>query len=428
MEERQQFAALCKGFSALSRKEREDRLIEMGFLNAADIEILKSDALDNHAAEQFIENFIGFIQVPLGIAVNFIIDGRPHVIPMAVEETSIIASVSKMARWIRDNGQLTTQNLGEFGIGQIQLPLVKNFDDVKQLIESSKTSLIDLANKEVAYGIVKRGGGIRDITVRRIPRGDGFEMAVVHIMIDTRDAMGANIINQVCEFLREPIEKLTGEKVGICILSNLADTKLTEAKAIIHNVDPQIGKAIAEASLFAQVDPYRAATNNKGVLNGIDPILIATGNDWRAVEAGVHAYAGYSGQYSSITRWSMKGSNLHGVIEAPILVGTVGGITQLHPATKVCLKMLKVSTSGELARLLAAVGLVQNLAALHALATEGISKGHMRLHISNLALASDATQEELPFLKQRLIKLLETQKHLTGSDVKNVLEEMRKSK
>jgi hydroxymethylglutaryl-CoA reductase len=189
-----------------------------------------------------------------------------------------------------------------------------------------------------------------------------------------------------------------------------------------------LGHAISEASLFAQVDPYRAATNNKGVLNGIDPVLIATGNDWRAVEAGVHAYAGYSGQYTSITHWRMSGNNLHGVIEAPILVGTIGGVTQLHPAAKVCLKMLGVKTSGELARILAAVGLVQNLAALHAIVTEGISKGHMKLHISNLALASDATQNELPILKQKLKELLEIQKHVTGKDVRKILDDMRHSK
>lgn len=427
MIEKNQFASLCDGFSKLSRKERESRLVQMGFLTAQEIEVLNQNVMGDYLASHFIENVIGFIQIPLGVAVNFVIDGKCYAIPMAVEETSIIASASKMAKWVRDYGQLTTKNLGEFGIGQIQLPIVKNFEQVNHVIETSKHELIELINKEVAYGIVKRGGGIRDITIRRLPRGDGYDMGVIHVMVDTRDAMGANIINQICEFLKEPIEKLTNEKVGICILSNLADTKLTQAKIVIHNIDPKLGQAITEASLFAQIDPYRAATNNKGVLNGIDPVIIATGNDWRAVEAGVHAYAGYSGQYSSITRWNMKGKDLHGVIEAPILVGTVGGITQIHPATSICLKMLKVKNSAELARILAAVGLVQNLAALNALVTEGISKGHMKLHISNLALASDASQDELPILKERLVKLLESQKHLTGSDAKILLEQIRKS-
>lgn len=423
-----QIISLSEGFSKLSRAEREQRLIQMEVLTAEEIAVLNKNVMSDYLANDLIENVIGFMQIPLGVAVNLVIDGKAYVVPMAVEETSIVAGVSKMAKLIRDHGELTTKNLGEFGIGQIQIPIVNDFDATKLKIAAAKHELIEMVNANVAAGIVKRGGGIKDITIRRIPRGDGKEMAVIHVMVDTRDAMGANIINQICEFLKSPIEELTTEKVGICILSNLADTKLTQANVVIKNIDTQVGHAIEEASLFAQLDPYRAATNNKGVLNGIDPVLIATGNDWRAVEAGVHAYAGYSGQYTSITRWWMKGNDLHGVMEAPILVGTVGGVTQLHPAAKVCLKMLNLNSAAELSRILAAVGLVQNLAALHALATEGISKGHMRLHISNLTLTSDATQEEIPVLKQRLVDFLEKQKHVTGTDVKKILADIRKEK
>ncbi|MBA3660620.1 MAG: hydroxymethylglutaryl-CoA reductase, degradative [Gammaproteobacteria bacterium] len=427
MEVHNRIIELTAGFSKLSREDRENRLIKMGFLTREDLETLNHDVLSADLANNLIENVIGFIQLPLGVAVNFVIDGRDYIIPMAVEETSIVASASKTAKWIRDQGELTTKNLGEFGIGQIQLPRVKDFTEVRKKIEANKDHLIDMVNESVAQGIVKRGGGVRDITIRRIPRGDGLMMAIIHVMVDTRDAMGANIINQVCEFLRKPIEELTQEKVGMCILSNLADTKLTQANVIIRNIDPELGNAIEEGSLFAQMDPYRAATNNKGVLNAIDPVLIATGNDWRAVEAGIHAYAGYSGQYSSITRWYMKDNNLHGVMEAPIVVGTVGGVTQLHPATKICLRMLNLQNSGELARVLAAVGLVQNLAALKALVTDGISKGHMKLHLSNLALASDATQSELSELKAQLARRLENQKHVTGKDVKEILQALRSS-
>ncbi|STX29719.1 hydroxymethylglutaryl CoA reductase [Legionella beliardensis] len=417
---------LSEGFSKLTRKEREQCLIKMGFLTSDDVQILNQDsALSASIADNFIENMIGCFQIPLGVATNFVIDGKNYVIPMVTEETSIIASASKTAKWIRDTGELTTKNLGQFGIGQIQLPRVKNFAIVKEKIQTHKNKLIAAVNDDVAKGIVSRGGGVRDITIRCLPRGDGNDMAVVHVMVDTRDAMGANIINQVCEFLKLPIEDLTAEKVGMCILTNLADTKLTQAKVVIRNIDIELGEAIAEGSLFAQIDPYRAATNNKGVLNGIDAVLIATGNDWRAVEAGIHAYAGYSGQYSSITKWFMKGPDLHGVIEAPIMVGTVGGITQLHPVAKICLKMLNIHESSQLARILLAVGLVQNLGAIKALVTEGINKGHMRLHISNLILASDATQAEVPFLKQHLVQCLETQRHVTGSDVKEILNKMR---
>src|SRR5579883_12054 len=422
-----QIEALCKGFSKLSRQERETRLIQMGFLTTEDITILhQENPLTIDLANHFVENVIGCFPMPLGVAVNFVIDGRDYVIPMATEETSIIASASKTAKWIREQGEITTQTLGGLCIGQIQLPIVENFNEVKQKIESNKSELIDQANHSVARGIVARGGGIQDMIIRRIYRGDGHSMAVIHVMVDTRDAMGANIINQVCEFLKPHIEKLTNEKVGMCILSNLADTKLSQAKITIYDIEPQLGKAIVEGSLFAQMDPYRAATNNKGVMNGIDAVLIATGNDWRAVEAAIHAYAGYSGQYGSITQWYMKDNHLHGVIEAPIIVGTVGGVTRLHPVARICLKMLHVQTAAELARILAAVGLVQNLAGIKALVTEGINKGHMKLHLSNLALASDATQEELPLLKQHLIERLEKQKSVTGKDVIEILNEMRK--
>lgn len=418
-------AQLCEGFSKLSRIERENRLIEMGFLTQEDIKILRQENVLNNQVDQFIENVIGCFQLPLGVAVNFVIDGRDYVIPMAIEETSIIASASKTAKWIRDFGELTTKNLGEFGIGQIQFPIVKNFPELRQKIMANKQRLIDMANKEVAHGMVKRGGGVKDLTIRSIPRSDEGTMAVIHVMVDTRDAMGANIINQICDFLKYPLEELTNEKIGMCILSNLVDTKLTQAKIVIHDIEPSLGKAIAEGSLFAQLDPYRAATNNKGVLNAIDAVLIATGNDWRAVEAGIHAYAGFSGQYSSITHWTMQGTDLHGIMEAPIVVGTIGGVTQIHPIAKICLKILNVKNAGELARIIAAVGLVQNLAAIKALVTEGISKGHMRLHISNLILASDATEAEIPILKQRLTELLAMQKHVTGGDVKKLLIEIR---
>jgi hydroxymethylglutaryl-CoA reductase len=250
-------------------------------------------------------------------------------------------------------------------------------------------------------------------------------MGIIHLLIDTCDAMGANLINQICEFLKSPLESIVGEKVGLCILSNLTDSKIVQANVIIRNIDQALGEAIAEASLFAQLDPYRAATNNKGVMNAIDAVLIATGNDWRAVEAGMHAYAASDGQYTSITRWTMRGKDLHGELKGPLAVGIVGGVTRMHPLAQFSLKMLNVKSAEELARIIAAVGLVQNLAALTALVTYGINQGHMRLHIANMALAAGATQEELPLLKQQLIQHFEIHKQVSESDAKAWLFNLR---
>jgi len=314
-----------EGFSKLERPERFQRLLEMGVISIEDVQFLQAGGIqDVSLAESFIENVIGYFQIPLGVATNFNIDGRDQVIPMAVEETSIIAAASKTAKWIKQNGNIKTQNLGKEIIGQVQLSHIRNFENFKMTIEQNKQFLIQEANAKVASQMVKRGGGVREIYVRQIPRGDGTDMAVIHVLADTCNAMGANIINQVCEFLKPMIEALTSEKVTMCILSNLVDTKLTRAQVLINKIDPVLGERIAEASLFAQNDPYRAATNNKGVLNGIDPVLVATGNDWRAVEAGVHSYAARTGQYRSITRWVFDGKNLMGTLVAPICVGTVG--------------------------------------------------------------------------------------------------------
>ncbi|RME17753.1 MAG: hydroxymethylglutaryl-CoA reductase, degradative, partial [Bdellovibrio sp.] len=238
----------------------------------------------------------------------------------------------------------------------------------------------------------------------------------------------ANIINQVCEFLKPEVELLTGEKVSICILSNLVDTKLTRAKVVLKDQDPELIDKIVEASLFAQKDPYRATTNNKGVLNGIDPILIATGNDWRAVEAGVHAYAARSGQYQSITRWKRVNDLLVGEFEAPLIVGVVGGVTRLHPMAQMALRMLGVQSAEELSRVCAAVGLVQNLGALRALTTEGIIEGHMKLHIKNLTLGAGAKEKEIPLVQKRLEEILALTKRITLSNAIEVLREIRGDK
>lgn len=419
---------MFKGFSKLNREERLQALMDAGVLEADDLAYLAKGGLrDTQLGEKFIENVIGWFQIPMGVATNFRIDDKDFAIPMAVEETSIVAAASKTAKWIRENGEIRTEVVGTDIIGQIQFAKVKDFAAFEKTVLAQKNYLIEISNREVAFGLVRRGGGVTDLRVREIPRPDGASMAVIHVHMNPCDAMGANIVNQVCEFLKEPVENLTGEKVTMCILSNLVDTKVTRA-FVTMKLDEELGKKIEEASLFAQLDPYRAATNNKGVLNGIDPILIATGNDWRAVEAGVHAYAARDGRYSSITRWAWRDGVLSGVLEAPLVVGTVGGVTTLHPTAKLAMRMLGVQNANELSRVLAAVGLVQNLGALRALTTVGIIEGHMKLHIKNLALGAGAEEVELPRMVKKLEEILAIRKRISLSNAVEVLQELRASR
>lgn len=424
--EKRNWSDFFRGFSKLSREERLRTLVAMGALTPEDTRYLERGGLhDPSLGEKFIENVIGYFQLPLGVATNFRIDGVDHMIPMAVEETSIVAAASKTAKWVRDSGSITTQTLGRDIIGQIQLARVRSYPEFAAAVEGKRSEFIELANREVAFGLVRRGGGIRNISVRDVTRPDGGTMALVHVYMDAVDAMGANIMNQVCEFLKGPIEELTGEKVTMCILSNLVDSKLTRAQVVIENIESELAEKIEEASLFAELDSYRAATNNKGVLNGIDPILIATGNDWRAVEAGVHAYAVRDGKYRSITQWRRDGRFLVGELVAPIIVGTVGGVTALHPTAAMCLRMLGSPSSAGLSRVIAAVGLVQNLGALRALTTVGIIEGHMKLHIKNLSLGAGASEREMPYMVKKLEEILALKKRISLSNAIEALKEIR---
>lgn len=417
---------LFQGFSKLSRQERYQKLLRAGVLTKEEVDFLDRGGLkDLTLGEKFIENVIGYFQLPLGVATNFRIDGRDVLIPMAVEETSIVAAASKTAKWVRESGFIQTRVDGHEIIGQIQVARLNKPDLFSKKILEQSMKLIELANQEVAFGLVKRGGGVTDIQVRLLDRPDGFKMGVVHVMANPCDAMGANVINQVCEFLKAPIEEMTNEKVTMCILSNLVTTKVTKAEVVLEKVENDLAEKIQEASLFGELDPYRAATSNKGVLNGIDPILIATGNDWRAVEAGIHAYAARSGVYRSITTWRKEGSRLIGRFEAPIIVGTVGGVTTLHPTAKMALKMLNVESANELSRIIASVGLVQNLGALKALTTVGIIEGHMKLHIKNLTLGAGAEEKEVPYVQKRLEEILAIRKRISLSNAIEVLRELR---
>lgn len=423
------FEDYSKGFSKLSKEERFNRLLDLGLLTPEDVAHLTTGGIrTTELAEHFIENVIGYFQIPLGVAVNFRIDDRDFMIPMAVEETSIIAAASKTAKWVRDHGKISTEVLGKLIIGQIQIAETQNADDLESKIIANKTHLIEVGN-QVASGLVRRGGGVKDIVVRRLQREDrATEMVVIHVLCDPCDAMGANIINQVCEALKVPIERITSHKVSMCILSNLVDTRLTRATIEIADVEDSVGMGIEEASKFAELDPYRAATNNKGVLNGIDPIVVATGNDWRAVEAGVHAYAARTGRYSSITKWRYANGRLTGTLEAPLIVGTVGGVTKLHPTAQMCIRMLGISTSEDLSRIMAAVGLVQNLGALKALSTVGVVAGHMKLHAANLALMAGAEHHEMESVQRELEQILKLERRVSLSNAVDALSRLRREK
>lgn len=411
-----------EGFSKLSLEQRLERLREFASLSPEELEVLSGTgtSLTLDQAEHLIENVVGLFSLPLGVATNFRIDGRDLILPMAVEETSIIAAASASAKWVRRNGGFQTRSLGRLIIGQVQFPTVRDAKAFNEAVATNREALMDTANS-VIPNLVARGGGIRDLQVRDLDRPDGQTMAVIHLYCDPCDAMGANLINQVCEALKGPLEELTGEKVGLCILSNLVDTKLVEATCEISDISPELGFAIEEATLFANLDPYRGATHNKGVMNGIDPLLIATGNDWRAVEAGIHAYMSLNGKYRSITEWKYEGGKLRGRLCAPIAVGTVGGVTRIHPTARICLKLLDVQHAEDLARVCAAAGLAQNLGALRALCSEGIVKGHMRLHAANLALAAGAQKDELPLVEQQLRQ----ESRISLSRAKELLEQIR---
>ncbi len=411
-----------EGFSKLNYKERLDLLEELGFLSKEDRvyleshSSLKNSSLNIDLAESLIENTLGWFHLPLGVAVHFVINGKSYAIPLAVEESSIIAAASKTAKWVCHNGEIQTKILGTVSTGQIQIPYVKNYPGLKTCIEKNFPEWKNQAHQTVLSSMFRRGGGLKDWELRAIARPDGGLMAVWHVYVETCLAMGANIINQVCEYFKPLLEKASGEQVGMAILSNLADKRMAQAKVIVRDQDPALIKKIETASLFAELDPYRACTNNKGVLNGIDGLLIATGNDWRAVEAGLHAYAGRGAGYSSLTKWRVKGKDLHGEMKGPFMLGTVGGVTDIHPTARLCLKILGHPSIAELAGLACAVGLIQNLGALKALVTEGVIEGHMKLHIKNLALKAGAsTKAERSFLEKQLIHTLKKTKRTSLS-------------
>lgn len=338
----------------------------------------------------FIENAVGTFCLPLGVATNFLIDGIEYLIPMAVEETSVLAAASHGAKLIRSGGGFTTSSTPPIMTGQIQLFLTEpcQFD---QILEANIDNILEFANRGQA-SLVQRGGGAKELTWRFI---EEEKMLIIHLHVDTRDAMGANIVNTMCERISGLMPELFPCEIGLRILTNLNDRRLAKARCRIpyqafdtKEFDGrEVVDRIRKAYLFAFHDVYRATTHNKGIMNGIDPVIIATGNDWRAVEAGAHAYAARSGCYKPMTTWTVDDEGyLNGVLELPMAIGTVGGVTKLHPTAKTALKLLRSPTANKLAEIICCVGLAQNLSALRALASEGIQKGHMSLHQKNINL------------------------------------------
>ncbi len=394
-------------------------------VSEVDLHALTAAHPDLALADAFIENAIGYFSLPFGVASHFVIDGVERWIPMAIEETSIIAAASSTAKWVSRHGVIRTWIESFDVIGQVQLPQVSDSVRVRETLEAHRMELLAAANEAVP-GLVRRGGGFKDFRVRMLPRPEpGLAMVVIDLFCNPCDAMGANLLNQACEAVKPLIAEWTGERVGLCILSNLTDTRLACAEVVMEGIDAELGERIEEATLFARLDPYRAATHNKGVMNGIDAVLIATGNDWRAVEAGMHAHASRSGQYQPFTDWRFKDGKLTGLLEAPLAVGTVGGMTKLHPGARFALSLLGAPSSAELARFCAAVGLVQNLAALRALCTTGIVRGHMRLHAANLALAAGADFNESSEVVQALVSRVDVSGRLTLKDAEEVLGRIR---
>jgi len=368
--------------------------------------------LTTETADHMIENAVGVYGMPLGIARNFLINGREVLVPMAIEEPSVVAGLLLMAKLARAGGGFVATTTAPEMIGQLQLLDIADPAAAKASVLAHKQELLELAGKEHPT-LSRFGGGPRDIEMREIHTSPIGPFLVMHLVYDVRDAMGANAINTALEVLAPRVAQISGGRVHLRILSNLADKRLARAECTIplavlgfgEYTPEAVRDGIIEAWAFAAADPYRAATHNKGIMNGVDAVILATGNDWRAVEAGAHAYAARDGRYTSLTTWGVTADgSLKGSLEMPMAVGIVGGATRSNPAAAAAIKLLKVASAAELAQVIASVGLAQNLAALRALATEGIQRGHMGLQARQVALAAGAAGDEVDRLAQQLVK------------------------
>lgn len=403
------------GFHKLPLEERLAQLGRMFGLTREELGRLRGDlSLEPEVANQMIENAVGVFSLPLGLGLNLAVNGRDYVVPMAVEEPSVVAAVSFASKIVREAGGFTAEADPSMMIGQVQVTRYGDPAAASEKILAAKDQILALANS-FHPEMVRRGGGARDVEVRVLPPPEGPRgepLLIVHLLIDTQEAMGANMINTVAEGIAPFIEQVTGGKVYLRILSNLADRRLARASCripvpLLADFDmsgEDIGEGIAQASRFATADPYRAATHNKGVMNGVDAVAIATGQDWRAIEAGAHAFACREGQYKPLSTWYLEEGHLVGRIELPLALGMVGGPLGIHPGVQVALKMMRVGSARELAMVFASVGLAQNFAALRALGSVGIQKGHMALHARCVAVTAGARGAWVEKIANLLVK------------------------
>ncbi|MFP4143171.1 MAG: hydroxymethylglutaryl-CoA reductase, degradative [Thermoplasmata archaeon] len=393
-----------KDFHKKELDERVEILKENSDVGEA-IEYLVGEGLSNEKADQMIENVVGTYELPVGIATNFEINGEDRLIPMVIEESSVVAAASYGAKLARESGGFQATTTDPVMISQIQVTGLSDAHSAKMKVLEHKEELMDLADEQDPV-LVEHGGGVRDIRCR-VLNSDFGKYLIVHLLVDCRDAMGANAVNTMAEALAPRIEDLTGGNVYLRILSNLADQRLARARAVWNKKDlgEDVVEGVVQAYEFARVDPYRCATHNKGVMNGVTAVVSATGNDTRAVESGAHSYAASGGGYSPLTTWEKTADgNLAGSIEIPVPVGIVGGATSSHPGAQANLDVMGVESASELGETLAAVGLAQNFAALRALASEGIQKGHMRLHAKNVAIQAGAEEDMVDEVAEKMIK------------------------
>ncbi|PTW51287.1 hydroxymethylglutaryl-CoA reductase, degradative [Rhodovulum kholense] len=396
-------------------------------LDGAAMEALSdATALPLSVANGMIENVIGTFELPLGVATNFVVNGREYLVPMAVEEPSVVAAASYMAKLARAGGGFTVSSTAPIMRAQIQIVGLGDPFGARAALLAHRDELIALANTRDSV-LVGLGGGCKDIEIEVFASSPIGPMVVMHLLVDVRDSMGANAVNSMAELLAPRVEAISGGQVRLRILSNLADRRVVTASVRVpaealttraHD-GTEVARRIVEACALALIDPYRAATHNKGIMNGIDPVVVATGNDWRAIEAGAHAYAARSGRYTSLTTWEIAADGaLVGTLEMPMALGIVGGATRTHPAAQAALRLMRIGSAQEMAEVTAAVGLAQNMAALRALATEGIQRGHMTLHARNIAITAGATGGDV----DRVAKAIVAAGDVSVAHAKKVLE------